>query len=187
MRRDCMFNLFRKKLPQPAPCAERHWFISELFDKVRQNPVPEKRLEGYINLWKKIRGLESEFDVHCFELELARDEIEDAFYECSDPNTLCTCLIAYGVLQDKLEIVTEVIYGNLPDHLKARLIKTYIRAEIEQLNVDTKELDPALQYAFYEVEQRKLSVLEKAQILESEFGIKGWRSEREMNPQIIYD
>lgn len=188
LREDRMFDFFKKKRqPPPAPYADRRWFIAELFDKVRLRPTPEKRLEGYIDLWERTRDLEHEFDVHCLELEFERDRIEDAFYECSDPDTIYACAIAYGVLLDKGKVVTAVVCGNLLDHLKARLLKIHIRSEIEQLKFDPREFDPALQHAFYEVERRELSTFEKRKILETEFGITEWRSEQEMNPHIIYD
>ena len=182
-----MFDSFKKKSPPPSPYTDRRSFITELFDKIRLRPTPEERLEGQIDLCEIIRNLENEFDVRCFEFEFERDEIRDTFSECSDPKALYTCAIAYGILQDKVRIIDEESFQDLPEHLKARLLRTHILSEIDQENVDPLELDPSLQHAFHEVEKRKLNEFEMKRVLEVEFGIKGWRSVQTMNPHIIYD
>lgn len=43
-----MFDFFKKKALAPSPYNDRLPFITQLFDKVRLQSTPEKRLDGYI-------------------------------------------------------------------------------------------------------------------------------------------
>lgn len=182
-----MFGLFKKPLPSQPPYESKRWFIRELFDKVRLRATPEERLEGYIDLWERVRDLEIEFGVDCLELELERDEIRDAFCECDDPGTLYDCGIAHGLIQDKINVITDSRYIELEPHLRARFLRIHILVELDGENVDPRELDLMHQHAFYEVEKRGLNEFQRRSVLETEFGISGWRSTREMNPHIIWD
>lgn len=182
-----MFGLFKKPPPSPPPNEGKRWFIGELFDKVRLRASPEERLEGYVNILEAVRDLEIAFGVDCLEIELERDQIRDAFSECDDPDTLYVCGLAYGLFQGKRTIITDPGYEKLERHLRARFLRTHILVELDGESVDPRELDLMHQHAFYEVEKRGLNEFQRRSVLETEFGISGWRSTREMNPHIIWD
>jgi hypothetical protein len=181
-----MFSLFKPKSrpAQPLPFEFFDGFVFKLFKKIHEIKDSNEKLEKYIDLYVRICDLERDFGTKCLELELELDAIDDAFRLSTDPTTLFACALTYGV---SVKSFTNVYTGNLPDHLKARLLRTYIISELDQVLVDPKEFDPALQHAFNEVEQRQLDGFEKRRVLEQEFGITGWRCEQEMNSGIIYD
>lgn len=182
-----MFGLFKKK-PSPAPpYADKRLFITELFSKIRETADPNARLEKYIDLCERIADLESEFGCECFEIEFERDEISDTFQEATDPEVLFTCSLAYGLFRGRVDEITKIYFSDLPDHLKARLLRTHIESELSSEKIDPKEFEPELQRAFFEVEKRHLSGFEKSRVLKQEFGIKNCRSRRDMNPDIIYE
>jgi len=63
----------------------------------------------------------------------------------------------------------------------------YAIPRYQREKIDPMEFRPEFQQAFYEVENRRLDDYEKSRVLEQEFGIRGWRTRREMNPDIIYE
>jgi hypothetical protein len=182
-----MFGIFKKKPVPAAPYADKRWFITELFEKIRETKDPNKRLEKYIDLCERIEDMELVFGCECLEIEFERDEISDTFQDATDPGVLFSCSLAYGLFRNRVEEISKIYLGDLPDHLKARLLRTHIESELGFEKIDPIEFRPDFQQAFYEVESRRLDEFEKSRVLEEEFGIKGWRSRREMNPDIIYE
>lgn len=182
-----MFGFFKKKPPIAPPYADKRWFITELFEKIRETTDPNTRLEKYIDLCERIADLEREFGAECLEVEFERDAISDTFQEATDPGVLVACSLAYGLFLDRVDEIINIRLSDLPDHLKARLLRTHIESEIGFEKIDPIEFRPEFQQAFYEVEKRHLDDFEKSKVLEREFGIKEWRSRREMNPDIIYE
>jgi hypothetical protein len=183
-----MFGFLKKKHEPVPDYLNSRGFISLIFEKIRLIKNPNDRLDKYIALHEILIQLEVDFGEECLELDLARDAIRDAFLESDDPQTMSTNALAYDLLGKKLKKeITRIMTSDLQDHLKARLIRTHIISELDEVNVDPIELDPELQHAFFEVEERGLNDIEKSKVLKLEFGIEGWRNEREMNPHIIYD
>lgn len=182
-----MFGLFKKKPPLPKPYADKRWFIQEVFDEIRKIEDPNEKLEKYVDVCERVRELEDEFGIECLELEFVRDDVRDAFFCGTDPATLYASALVYGILRDRRKEFKDALLSDLPDKLKARLLRTYILSELDEEKVDPMELNPSLQHAFHSVEERGLADYQKGQVLSSEFGIKGWRCRREMNPNIIYD
>jgi hypothetical protein len=182
-----MFGFLKKKPPPAAPYADKRWFITELFEKIRDTTDPNTRLEKYVDLCDRIADLEREFGCECLEVEFERDEISDTFQEATDTGVLFTCSLAYGLFQGQLDEITKIYLSDLPDHLKARLLHTHIESELGFEKIDPMEFRPEFQQAFYEVENRRLDDFEKSRVLKQEFGIRGWRTRREMNPDIIYE
>ena len=183
-----MFGIFKKKpLPELINIPSRG-FIEDIFQKIRKISSPEVRLTKYVDFCEQIRVYEREFNISCIELSIEHDEIRDTFFECTDFETLYTCAFSYGLLRDKVDLVIkELIAGDLPEHLKIRLVKLHILTELDDELADPREYEIKNQNAFFEVEKIAKDEFEKARLLESMHGISNWKSREEMNPHIMYD
>lgn len=181
-----MFGFFKRNPPSTPlyePYKDKRWFIQELFDKIFEIKDPNLRLQKYIYLIELIIDLEHEFGCECLEAEHERDNIRDTFLEATDITIIFSCALSYGIFQeDQVDEISRMIVSNLQDHLKIRLLRTYLKSKLDSEKIDPIEFEPKYQHIFYELEKRNLNESEKAKVLEQEFGIKGWKSHSEMNP-----
>ena len=182
-----MFNFFKKPALPSKSLNDEKFFIGEVFRKLRTINDPNEKLEKLVDFYERVRDLELEYDVECYELSFEEDEIRDAFLDATNPKTMFISALKYENLLGNSNELIELHSTELPDHLKARLLRTYIISVLDQELVDPIELEATNQHAFYEVEKLNLSILEKDRVLKEKYGIIGWRSRMEMNPGIIYD
>jgi len=181
-----MFSIFKKNPPDVFIYGNR--FIDDCVKNINSIYSGPEALPCIVDLSNRLATVANEFGVP--EPDCLKDKIHDLFLawipSLSDPKVFKMVFMA-SVIYDVFKFPEGSLPGltlrdgEVPDHLQVRLLTTIIEYQLADDKIDSRELDPDLQQAFYDVESKKLPDEEAAQLLEERYGIFGWKSRSELN------
>lgn len=181
-----MFRFFRKK-DNPSSQKQRVSFLEQVIDAVIALPSANDRLIETTKLKLVLEELQQRYSVPCWELDLIRDELSDAFAAATSSKVMLACATDLGFRElKKFPFEVDDRFTEIEEHLKVRLVRLWVDLFLGGLNRHVSEYKIENQAAFYELESRRLSAVEMSFVLCEEYEICDWTSLREMNPSVMF-